>query len=312
MPHRARIGGALGLALALSGCAGASPFSPHGSVSSISDEVRRGRNLIYVADNDGVEIYPAGVDDPVRIGRITEGISGADGLFVDREGNLYVANLRGASVTVYRPGKTVPFEKYATEKNPTDVVVGDDGTVYISQAGGCICVSEYPPGSRIPRRRIPLKSAGGYPLFMTLDSANNLYVSIANVGGGDVLEFAAGRTKGSVLSLPGLITPRGLALTNRGSLAVANDTLNFNFGFVDVYGRSRAEYKVLSQFVAGAQPEQISFGRDRLRLYVADAGYSERDGSVAIFRAGHGWKRVGTIAGRLSQPSGVALSPDAI
>ncbi|MBV8345645.1 MAG: hypothetical protein JO190_11750 [Candidatus Eremiobacteraeota bacterium] len=305
-----RIAAVLGLALA--GCAGVSSFAPHAPGSGISNDARRGKNLIYVADNNGVEIYPAGVSDPPRIGRITDGISGADGLFVDGNGNLYVANLRGASVTVYRPGQTVPFERYPTAKNPTDVVVGNDGTVYISQAGAtCICITEYPAGSTIPKVTIPLKAAGGYPLFMTLDTSNALYVSMATVGGGKVLKFRAGHTKGLTLSLAGLITPRGLGLTARGALAVANDTLNFHYGFVSVYHHTRAGYKLLEQFVGGSQPEQISFGRDRVRMYVADAGYSERNGSVAIFQSESGWKRVGTISRDLSQPSGVALSPDA-
>jgi DNA-binding beta-propeller fold protein YncE len=312
MPYRASIGGTLGLAFALSGCAGISSSSSHASAAWIPSDARSGKNLVYVADNNGVEIYPAGVNDPPRIGRITDGIAGADGLFVDPDGDLYVANLRGASVTVYRPGKSVPFEKYRTEKDPTDVVVGGDGTVYISQSSdGCICVTEYPPGSTMPKRTIPLKSSGGYPLFIALDSSNDLYVSMAYVGGGHILRVRAGRTKGSALSLPGLITPRGLSFTNSGALAVANDTLNFNYGFVDLYHRSKPEYKVLGQFVAGSQPEQITFGRDRLRMYVADAGYSEHGGSVAIFAAASGWKQVGSISRGLDQPSGVALSPDA-
>lgn len=301
---------ALGLAIALSGCSGFSPFSAHGSAVS-SEQARHRKNLIYVADNNGVEIYPAEVDDPPRIGRITSGISGADGLFVDPKGNLYVANLRGSSVTVYRPGQTVPFEKYPTTKNPTDVVVGNDGTVYISQSGGCVCITEYPPGSMIPKLTIQLKANGGFPLFMTLDASNNLYVSMATLGGGSVLKIAAGRTKASVLALPGLVTPRGLAFTRSGALAVSNDTLNFNYGFVELYRRSKGGYGVIRQLVAGAQPEEISFGRDRLRMYVANAGYAQRNGTVAIFQAGSGWKQVGKIARGLSLPSGVALTPDA-
>lgn len=310
--RRLHVAGALGLVLAFSGCAGTAPFAAHESTQWVSDGGLRGKKLVYVADDNGVEIYPAGLDDPPRIGRITDGIAGADGLFVDPKGNLYVANLRGASVTVYRPGKTSPFEKYVTTKNPTDVVVGRDGTVYISQSsGGCICITEYAPGSTVPKLTIPLKTIGGYPLFMALDASNNLYVSIASVGGGIVLKVRSGRTKGSPLSLPGLVTPRGLGFTNRGALAVANDTLDFQYGFVDVYRRSKAEYKVLQQFDAGAQPEQITFDREYRRLYVADATYMRHGGAVAIFEAGGGWKQVGGILHGLNQPSGVALSPGA-
>jgi len=309
MARGSRIARILGLALALCGCAGGSAVSPHGTGPATRDEPWR-QHLVYVADNEGVEIYRAGLDDPPRIGRITDGIAGPDGLFVDQKGNLYVANLRGADVTVYRPGRTEPFERYPTTKNPTDVVVGDDGTVYISQtSGGCICVTEYAPGSTVPKLTIPLKDSGGYPLFMALDAVNNLYVSVASLMHGYVLRVARGRTKGRALQLGGLIAPRGLGFTSTGDLAVANDTLNFEFGYVDIYRHSKAGYKLLEQFVAGAQPEQITFGMNRARMYVADASYSGHGGSVAIFQDESGWPRVGTISRGLRQPSGVALSP---
>lgn len=309
MARGLRIAGVLGLTLALCGCAAGSALSPRVPGPATPDEPWR-RHLIYVADNEGVEIYPAGVNDPPRIGRITDGIAGADGLFVDQKGNLYVANLRGADVTVYRPGRTVPFEKYSTAKNPTDVVVGDDGTVYISQtSGGCICVTEYAPGSFVPKLTIPLEDSGGYPLFMALDSANNLYVSIANLMHGYVLKVPSGKTKGKELPLGDLITPRGLGFTSTGALAVANDTLNFEVGYVDVYRHSKTGYELLEQFAAGPQPEQITFGRNRVRMYVADASYFGHGGSVAIFEDENGWQLVGRISRGLHQPSGVALSP---
>ena len=41
-------------------------------------------------------------------GKITDGINEPEGLATDKNGNLYVANQRGKTITVYPPGATSP------------------------------------------------------------------------------------------------------------------------------------------------------------------------------------------------------------
>ncbi|MGB8965022.1 MAG: hypothetical protein WCB99_05235 [Candidatus Cybelea sp.] len=289
---------------------GAHPESAAGRLTHgwLSPEARRGKKLVYVSDQqtDTVTIYPARKTNPAPIGSITEGVNIPDGLAVDAKGDLYVANAGSTTVTVYPPGRTTPSFTYSPGQNPVAVVVGSDKTVYIAQGfDGCLCITEYVKGSGSPKLTIPLDQTGGSPIDVALDASNNLYVALTNA---TVYKFAPGQTSGSNLGLDGLTNPRGLAFDKQGDLVVANDTLNFNAGDVDIYPPGQQMFS--KQFVPGPQPFEITFGLGRKLLYVANVSYGDT-GLVAIFNAKQGYKQVGTISQGLEQPLGVALSPDA-
>ncbi len=274
----------------------------------LSPEARRGRKLVYVSDQEtnSVTIYQARKSNPAPIGSITDGVDTPDGLAVDAKGDLYVANAAGSTVTVYPPGKTTPSFTYTPGANPVAVIVGSDKTVYIAQGfEGCLCITEYTEGSESSKLTIPLSQTGGSPIDVGLDASNNLYVALTNA---TVYEFAPGQTTGSNLGLAGLTNPRGLAFDKKGDLVVANDTLNFNAGDINIYPPGQAMFN--RQFTAGPQPFEIAFGLGRKLLYVANVSYGD-SGFVAIFSAKQGYKQVGTISQGLMEPLGVALSPDA-
>jgi hypothetical protein len=268
---------------------------------------RSGKQLVYVSDQykDAVYIYPANESNPAPVGEITDGISTPDGLAVDAKGNLYVANAGGSTVTVYPPGKTDPSQSYSPGQNPVDVLVGSDGTVYIAQGIlGCECIDEYAAGSTNPKLVIELDGTGGSPLFMALNSSNDLYVSLSNA---TVYEFAPGQTSGTNLGLAGLLNARGLGFDPKGDLVVANDQL-MSDDMVNIYKPGQTAVK--KQVIVGPQPFEVTFaGRGDKLMYVADVSY-QYDGYVAILDAGHGWKSVGTISQDLEQPLGVALGPE--
>jgi DNA-binding beta-propeller fold protein YncE len=273
----------------------------------IVPERKRQKDVVYVSDFyvNAVEIYPARGKNPVPIGAITSGISVPDGLAVDAKGNLYVANAGSTTVTVYKPGKITPFQTYSPGPNPVSVLVGGDETVYIGQGlEGCLCISEYAPGSMTPKLTIPLSGIGD-PSAMTLDGSNNLYVSLTNA---TVYEFAPGKTTGVSLGLSGLHNPRGLVFDPKGDLLVADDPLSFTNGYIDIYPPGQTQYS--QQITVGPQAFQITFGRGDARLYVANVGYSY-NGYVGILSARQGYKQVSTITQDLREPIGVALSPGA-
>jgi DNA-binding beta-propeller fold protein YncE len=268
---------------------------------------KRRKGVVYVSDDkdNAVEIYPARGKNPAPIGEITSGINVPDGLAVDAKGNLYVADAGSDTVTVYKPGTTTPFETYSPGENPVSVLVGGDGTVYIGQGlNGCLCITEYARGSMTPKLTIPLSGIGD-PMAMTLDSKNNLYVSLTNA---TVYEFAPGDTTGMSLGLSGLHNPRGLVFDPKGDLLVADDPLSLTNGYVDVYPPGETQYS--QQITVGPQPFEIAFGRKDAQLYVANVGYSY-DGFVEILDAGQGYTEGNMIAQDLHQPLGVALSPGA-
>ncbi|MBV8067307.1 MAG: hypothetical protein JO113_04965 [Candidatus Eremiobacteraeota bacterium] len=275
----------------------------------ISPDVGRNERLVYVSDQDSnaVEIYKAGVSNPQPIGQITNGISTPDGLGMDKRGNLYVSNAAATTVTVYHPLKTTPFETYTPGQNPVNVIVGADDRVYIAQGfEGCICITEYPPHSTTPDLTIQLSQTGGSPMDLALDSSDNLYVTLTNA---TVYEFQPGQTTGTNLGLAGLTNPRGIGFDEKGDLVVANDTLNFVQGYIQIYPPGQTQYS--KQFSAGPQPFELTFGRRDKFMYVADVSYGST-GYVAIFRAERGWKQTGTISQGLLQPLGVALSPKSL
>ncbi|MBV8726135.1 MAG: hypothetical protein JO350_12460 [Candidatus Eremiobacteraeota bacterium] len=280
----------------------------HGTSSWISPDAGRHQKLVYVSDQNvnAVEIYKANVNNPTPIGQIT-GVSTPDGLGMDKRGNLYVSNAGGTTVTVYKPGHTSPFRTYSPGQNPVNVIVGSDDRVYIALGlEGCICIVEYPPHSTTSDLTIQLGSTHGSPMDLALDTSNNLYVTLTN---GTVYEFAPGQTTGTNLGLAGLTNPRGIGFDRKGEIVVANDTLNFVQGYIQIYKPGKTQYS--KQFVAGPQPFQLTFGRAHQFMYVANVSYGT-SGYVAIFQAGHGWAQTGTISQGLQQPLGVALSPKAL
>ena len=78
----------------------------------LSPEARKS-SLIYVANGSQVLIFPEKGELQTPIGMITSGVDGAYGLFVDKDGNLYVANGGNGTVTVYPRGATSPSQTYS-------------------------------------------------------------------------------------------------------------------------------------------------------------------------------------------------------
>lgn len=81
----------------------------------MSPDSKIAKRLLYVSVNiNGSQhfVNVFSVHDDARkeslVGRITDGIDQPEGLAVDTNGNLYVANLDSNTVTVYAPRKTKP------------------------------------------------------------------------------------------------------------------------------------------------------------------------------------------------------------
>ena len=162
------------------------------------------RRLVYVADQGGqaVYIFPQQGHNQAPIGKITNGLAGPNGLFVDKARRLYVCNFGGGTVTVYRHGALNPIRTLTGAGSAIDVVVGLDGTAYVSNwdSGTAGTLLEYPKGSTTPTVTININGA---PEGLALDSADNVYVAYndATAGDGEVLQFAPGSTVGTNLRI---------------------------------------------------------------------------------------------------------------
>ncbi len=170
----------------------------------MSPEAKKAKNLLYVADQSAgaIEIYKQKGSNQQPIGEITQGVSGADGIFVDPHGKLYVCNFGNATVTVYPRGKTAPSETLTGAGSPIDVVVAPNGTVYVANfnSGTNGTVLEYLKGHTTASKTIVTLGSGSFPEGLALDSANNLYVAY-NSSDGEVLEFGPGSPGGKNLGI---------------------------------------------------------------------------------------------------------------
>jgi hypothetical protein len=170
----------------------------------LSPQAKKAKNLLYAADQDAgaIEIYNQKGSSQQPIGKITTGVSGADGLFVDSHGKLYVCNFGNGTVTVYPRGKTSPSETLTGAGSPIDVVTARDGTVYVANfnSGTNGTVLEYAKGQTSPSKTIVTLGSGAYPEGLGLDSSNDLYVAY-NLIDGEVLEFTPGSSNGKNLGI---------------------------------------------------------------------------------------------------------------
>jgi hypothetical protein len=167
-------------------------------------QAKKAKNLLYVADQaaGAIEIYNQKGTSQQPVGKITAGVSGADGLFVDPHGKLYVCNFGNGTVTVYPRGKTSPSETLTGAGSPIDVVTARDGTVYVANfaSGTNGTVLEYAKGQTSPSKTIVTLGSGSYPEGLALDSSNDLFVAYQSTGG-EVLEFKPGSSSGQNLGI---------------------------------------------------------------------------------------------------------------
>ncbi|HEY6326453.1 MAG TPA: hypothetical protein VIW73_08095 [Candidatus Cybelea sp.] len=178
----------------------------------LSPEVKKRGNLIYVAAGSGVLIFREERNSP-PIGYITDGASSPYGLYVDRHGNLYVANWYANTVDAYARGSLTPFATYSQDLNyPLYPLVDSNGNLFVGN-GGSGDIIEYRHGTTSVSRI--LQTAGAQVDGMDFDAKGNLYVAYRNGGLGSIETFAPGSTQGKVLGMQ-LDQPQGLIVANSG------------------------------------------------------------------------------------------------
>lgn len=228
-----------------------------------------GQSLLYVADqfNQRIAIFSqGGGGNPAPIGQITSGIAGPDGLFVDRNGTLYVCNFGAGTVTEYPAGQTVPSKTLTGTIGPKYVTAGNDGTVYVSDFanGSNGKVYEYAGGSTTPTASISITP---YPAGIALDSHNRLYVAYGDSAHSDleVLRFAPGKTRGKNLGIHQKYgNPGGMTIDNKQDLVIADQA----FAQVDIFPPGAT---LPSKQIGGFNlAYQIALNKADTRLWVSD------------------------------------------
>ncbi|HEX3457707.1 MAG TPA: hypothetical protein VHR97_07100 [Candidatus Baltobacteraceae bacterium] len=180
--------------------------------------------VIYVAANSSVLIFPERGRNPEPLGEITDGISGAYGLCVDGNGNLYVANQSNNTVTKYLRGSTSASVVYSQNLDrPLYPIVDAQGDLFVSNANNGTVV-EYLAGSTDAHE--VLQTLGREADGMDFDAQGNLYVAYRFYNGGSIEKFAPGSTQGQVIGMT-LNSPQGVQVSSAGTiLAVETDGTN--------------------------------------------------------------------------------------
>jgi len=296
------VGATIGL---LAGCSGSSPVPIAGATSSsgFSPGMAARAHYLYVS-NAGNSVTVLSAKSFQHVGEISDGLNGADGLWVDTKGNFYVANYSAPNVTEYKPGASKPSCTYSAQLvDPTNVTTDTSGNVYVvdlnyasypgyiykyAQCEGNVVAHSY---------TIDVAPSG-----VAVDAQGDVFVSYASpYGGGHFEEFTNG---GSFYKILGATVGKagGLLIDARGNL-IADD----QSGSIDLIAPPYATGKLL---IGGLNdPFHCSLNRSEDLLFSADHGSK----TVTIYEYPSG-KLVKTLDKNngIYAAEGVAVSPDAV
>lgn len=274
---------------------------PAGGAGWLSITARRTIPVMMVADqgNDAIRIYKQKGTNQQPIGEITSGLDDVDGLFVDSNKNLYACNFEAGTVTVYKPGTTLPALTLTGAGQPKFAVVATDGTVYVSNfnEGTNGTVLQYDKGQTTPARTVVTFGAGSFPEGLAIDSSNNLYVAF-NSTNGQVLKFANASGSGTNLGIHvGYVG--GLTIDKNNALYLADQ----NVAKVDVFPAGSSTPSLIIGGLKSAYA--VSLNHKDTSLYIS-GGFTASVTRVALPSGTIN----DTITAQLLSAFGVATSPN--
>jgi hypothetical protein len=234
---------------------------------------------IYVADGSyrapgSVLVIDTKSGNLVRT--ITNGVDWSRALTLDANGNLYVANEKGSSVTVYSPGSSTPALTITQDvKKPHGLQFDPAGELNVLNVTD---VAVYEPGTGTLLRKLTnrISRAGA----MTLDSTGDVFVLNYNRHKREtnIVEFAAGSSK-VVRTFSGdsqFAYAGGLIIGPDGYLYVQADT--------NVIVLDPATGKIVRTITKGVYAAQTMAFDGVGNLYVASSGISS--GPISVYAPG--------------------------
>jgi hypothetical protein len=147
-----------------------------------------------------------------EIGELTNDLSGTDGVWVDKKGDIYVANV-STNVVEFKKGGSSPICTYTGATDPINVTTDAKGNVYVVDLLGGF-VDEYAQCGNTIEKQFAAADAQG----AAVDKSGDLFVSY---GGSSLEEFKGGSTTGTPLSAS-VGESAGLIIDKKGNL-IADD-----------------------------------------------------------------------------------------
>jgi len=187
----------------------------------------KGLPYLYVVDACGPVVDVLNGKTYYELGSITNGLNAPRDAFVDRKGNLYVANFNGANVTEYAAGNwSAPSFTYDVNMvNPQEVTADANGNVYEADSANGF-INEYYQGSNIA---ITSCQPGYFTYGVAVDGRNDVFAETTddNNGQPELVEYPGGLNNcpsPTVLPLPSADVGGGfpVAVDKNANLLIPN------------------------------------------------------------------------------------------
>lgn len=222
--------------------------------------------LFFVTDADFNAVFVLKSKTWKNVRSITDGLSGPYGVWVDRRGNLYVANRLDVNVLEYKPGATTPTFTYdAGMTAPVKVTVDGSGNVYEADNNGGF-VNEYAQKSNSVMFTC---HPGGFLGGVAVDGSGDVFVdyNINSTGDARIAEYKGG-LKGcnETVLAPTLTYAGGMALDKKNNLLVCDFTIT---GSVDVIAPPYGSITGTLGSGFGA-PLEVTINKSNKQAYVTD------------------------------------------
>jgi hypothetical protein len=201
---------------------------------SLARPLAQSAKMAYLSDYVNNAVY--GFDISGKLMITITGLQQPQGLFVDRHGNVWVANTGADNIELFAKGSVAPKATYDDWNGvPIDVAVCPNGTAYVSNLNGFVTVyapvTPRPLGHYKPTRSLSDPNDTG-TYFITCDAAGNVFTTFQNQAGVGAVDEYVGGVQSGLVTLPIVIGfPGGIKPDRAGNLLIC-----------DQKARSVAEY----------------------------------------------------------------------
>ncbi len=326
-------------ACAIAGCAGNSSTAPFSGVPQSPQQLLRGRALPsgIVPQHPGWAMIPSRIALPDRhrhkapvekdffvsdagnslfelknatyglVGTITAGLNGSDGVWVDKKGNVYVANFGNASVTEYKKGHGAPTCTYSSGLvDPINVTGDNAGNVYVVDFNLFQTPGHVDKFAQCKNSIVKEYDVDSGPEGAAIDASGNIFVSYLGPDGGDFLEFKGGSM--TPTQLGATVGGAGGLIIDKKGVLVADD----QNGSVDLIA---PPYSTATPFATGLlDPFHLALNKAETRLFSANSdAFGSTVGTVTVYAYPSGTLlRTITEADGIDGAYGVGESPNAV